>query len=102
MKNKLISVLTVVFLSISMFGCAATKSENDISVIEQIAQPLIIENKEEEPPQQANPVGVYEGSITITGAGVEPIKYEGIILIQQDGDKIRVVSTDSIREGAYE
>lgn len=95
MKNKLISILTVVFLSLSIVGCAA-ETENDIPVIEQIAQPLVIET-EDESPQEKNPVGVYEGTITITGPGVEDICYEGIILIHMDGDKIRITSTDSIR-----
>lgn len=95
MKKKLISVLTVVILCLSLVSCAAVTS-NDISEVQEITQPLIIESGDESP-QEKNPVGVYEGTITITGPGVEDICYEGIIMIQMDGDKIRIVSTDSIR-----
>ena len=101
MKNKLISILAVVFLSLSLVNCASDTDNvvysEEVSETQESPRPLIIEQESKESPQEKNPVGVYEGTITITGAGVEDICYEGIIMIQMDGDKIRIVSTDSIR-----
>ena len=90
----------MVLLTISLVGCATDK-ENDIytDVVTEVSEapnPLVIYSGSKSP-QEKNPVGVYEGTITITGAGVEDICYEGVIMIQMDGDKIRIVSTDSIR-----
>ena len=95
MQKKFISVLTVIFLSLSLVNCAVNNNEV-VSEEPKSPQPLILE-MENKSPQEDNPVGVYEGSITITGPGVEAVCYEGVVLIQMDGNKIRITSTDSIR-----
>ena len=86
MKNKICSVLIVLCLVGVMFGCA--KQTNDDKFV---PTPLVID------PQEQKPIGVYEGTIVITGAGTEESGYEGLILVTFDGDKIRITCTDAVR-----
>lgn len=80
-------------LVLCLYGCAEQPAEVEIKEV----QPLVVES-----PQEEAPIGVYEGTVTITGAGVEDICYEGLFLIQMDGDKMRVTATDAIRSNFNE
>lgn len=86
MKNKICSVLIILCLVGVMFGCAKQTNDDKFEPI-----PLIIE------PQEERPIGVYEGTIVITGAGTGEAGYEGLILITFDRDKIRITCTDAVR-----
>lgn len=88
MKNKICSVLIIICLVGVIFGCAKQTNEPDK---ESTPTPLIIE------PQEEKPIGVYEGTIVITGAGTGEAGYEGLILVTFDGDKIRITCTDAVR-----
>lgn len=88
MKNKICSVLIILCLTLGLISCAKQTNEPEE---EFTPTPLIIE------PQEQNPIGVYEGTIVITGAGTEEAGYEGLILITFDGDKIRITCTDAVR-----
>lgn len=88
MKNKICSVLIILCIVGVILGC--TKQTNDPEP-EFEPTPLIIEPKEEKP------IGVYEGTIVISGAGTGEAGYEGMILITFDGDKIRITCTDAVR-----
>lgn len=88
MKNKICSILIILCLTGILFGCAKQTSE---PVQNFEPTPLIIESQEEKP------IGVYEGTIVITGAGTDEAGYEGLILITFDRDKIRITCTDAVR-----
>lgn len=88
MKNKICSVLIILCLVGVMFGCAKQTNEPEE---EFTPKPLIIN------PQEQKPIGVYEGTIVIAGAGTGEAGYEGLILITFDGDKIRITCTDAVR-----
>ena len=96
MKNKICSILIILCLTLGLLGCP--KQTNEPEQVTQTvesehfeAKPLIIE------PQEKKPIGVYEGTIVITGAGTGEAGYEGLILIAFDGDKIRITCTDAVR-----
>ena len=88
MKNKICSILIIFCLTLGLLGCPKQTNESEP---EFEPKPLIIE------PQEYNPIGVYEGTIVITGAGTEESGYEGLILVTFDGDKIRITCTDAVR-----
>jgi hypothetical protein len=91
----------ILLLCFCLSGCSNVSDEvnkndvnNNIDIKKEVAEPLIIElNKDIEP---------LEGVITITGAGVEPVSYEGLLLIRHREDgKIEVIATDAIRDYFY-
>lgn len=86
MKNKICSVLIILCLTLGLLGCPKQTNDDKFEPI-----PLIIE------PQEERPIGVYEGTIVITGAGTGEAGYEGLILITFDGDRIRITCTDAVR-----
>lgn len=86
MKNKICSVLIILCLVGVMFGCKKQTNDDKFETT-----PLIIE------PQEQKPIGVYEGTIVIAGAGTGEAGYEGLILITFDDDKIRITCTDAVR-----
>lgn len=88
MKNKICSALIIICLVGAMFGCAKQTNEPEE---EFKPTPLIIE------PQEEKPIGVYEGTIVISGAGTGEAGYEGLILITFDCGKIRITCTDAVR-----
>ena len=98
MKNKLCSALIILCIVGVIFGCAKQTNEPVQATQEKTvesehfeAKPLIIE------PQEEKPIGAYEGTIVIAGAGTGEAGYEGLILITFDGDKIRITCTDAVR-----
>lgn len=48
------------------------------------------------------PIGIWEGTITIDGAGIEEICYEGLLFITKDGEKIHITATDAVRSNFNE
>ena len=86
MKNRICSVLIILCLIGILFGCAKQTNDDKFE-----PTPLIIN------PQEEKPIGVYEGTIVITGAGTGEAGYEGLILVTFDGDKIRITCTDAVR-----
>lgn len=86
MKNKICSVLIILCLTFGLLGCPKQTNDDTFE-----PTPLIIN------PQEQNPIGVYEGTIVITGAGTGEAGYEGLILVTFDGDKIRITCTDAVR-----
>ena len=88
MNNRICSILIILCLTLGLLGCPKQTNEPEP---EFEPTPLIIE------PQEENPIGVYEGTIVITGAGTGEAGYEGLILVTFDGDKIRITCTDAVR-----
>ena len=86
MKNKLCSVLAILCISGAIFGCA---EQTKVPATEP--EPLVIE------PSQWTPHGVYEGTIVISGEGIEDSGYEGIMYIEPDGKYIRISCTGAVR-----
>lgn len=89
MKNRLLSTLTVLCLSGILVGCAEQTNEPEGPVTEPI--PLVIEST------KWTPHGVYEGTIVISGEGIEETGYEGIMYIEPDGKYIRISCTGAVR-----
>lgn len=95
-KNKLYSTLAILCISGLIFGCAEQTKEpaaEPESQEEEITEPepLVIEST------KWKPHGVYEGTIVISGEGIEDIGYEGIMYIEPDGKYIRISCTDAVR-----
>lgn len=89
MKNRLCSTLIVLCMSGVIFGCAEQTKEPEGPVKEPV--PLVIEST------QWTPHGVYEGTIVISGEGIEDTGYEGIMYIEMDGKYIRISCTGAVR-----
>lgn len=89
-KNKLFSVLVVLCLSGFLSGCATEQTKESDQPIRE-PEPLVIEST------KWKPHGVYEGTIVISGEGIENIGYEGVMYIEPDGKYIRISCTDAVR-----
>ena len=97
MKNRICSTLAVIFLAASVFGCAEQTKEagQDAQEAEEAITepvPLIIE-----PQESWKPHGVFEGTVVISGEGMEDVGYEGVMYIEPDGKYIRISCTDAVR-----
>lgn len=82
MKNKILSILIILCLALGLLGCPKQTNEPEQ---ESKPTPLIIE------PQEEKPIGVYEGTIVITGAGTEEAGYEGRKVVMYAGDAEKMV-----------
>ena len=89
MKNRLSSALTVFCMSIIIFGCAEQTKEPEEPQREPV--PLVIESA------GWTPHGVFEGTVVISGEGIEESGYEGIMYIEPDGKYIRISCTEAVR-----
>ena len=95
MKNRLRSALIVLCMSVMLFGCAEqTKEPEELEpqgaeITEPV--PLVIEST------QWTPHGVFEGTIVISGEGIEDSGYEGLMYIEMDGKYIRISCTGAVR-----
>ena len=111
MKNKNFGVIEVILILIIViglvlifkpvitnliFGCAeqtkqpaAEPESQEAEITEPV--PLVIE------PTQWTPHGVFEGTIVISGEGIEDSGYEGLMYIEMDGKYIRISCTGAVR-----
>lgn len=94
MKIRLCSILVILCVSGFIFGCAERGKEyatepKEAEITKPI--PLVIEST------KWKPHGVYEGTIVISGEGIQESGYEGIMYIEMDGDKIRISCTEAVR-----
>lgn len=89
MKNRLCSTLIILCASAVICGCAEQTNEPEQPAKEP--EPLIIERHE------WIPHGVFEGTIVISGDGLEEAGYEGIMYVEPDGDKLRISCTGAVR-----
>lgn len=86
MKNRLCSALAILSMSGEILGCA---EQTKAPATEP--EPLVIEQA------QWTPHGVFEGTIVISGEGIEDSGYEGIMYIEPDGKYIRISCTEAVR-----
>lgn len=86
MKNRLYSALAVLCMSGLIFGCA---EQTKAPATEPV--PLVIESA------GWTPHGVFEGTVVISGEGIEETGYEGIMYIEPDGKYIRISCTEAVR-----
>lgn len=89
MKNRLCSALAIFCLAVIISGCTEQTKGSGEPAREPV--PLVIE------PTQWTPHGVFEGTVVISGEGIEETGYEGIMYIEPDGDKIRISCTGAVR-----
>lgn len=66
--------------------------EQTVTAEEFTPTPLVIETKKE-----PEPMGVYYGTVVITGQSIEGGGYEGLMFVTWDGEYIRVTCTDAVR-----
>jgi hypothetical protein len=90
-------LIAVIFGALSFCLYPKESAEVEQSQEVKVVQPLVVES-----PQEEAPIGVYEGTVTITGAGIEEICYEGLLFITKDGEKIHITATDAIRSNFNE
>ena len=96
MKNKLYSIAIILCMSGAIFGCAEQTKEYAAEPEPQEAEitepvPLVIESA------GWTPHGVFEGTVVISGEGIEETGYEGIMYIEPDGKYIRISCTEAVR-----
>ena len=97
MKNRLCSALAIFCLAVIISGCTEqTKGAEQAAAGSHTGEitepvPLVIE------PTQWTPHGVFEGTVVISGEGIEGTGYEGVMYIEPDGDKIRISCTGAVR-----
>ena len=96
MKRKLFSTSAVLCMFGLILGCTEQTKEPALESESQEAEiaepePLIIES------EKWKPHGVYEGTIVISGEGIEETGYEGIMYIEPDGKYIRISCTEAVR-----
>ncbi len=96
MKNRLYSILAILCLVTAMTGCTEQTKEPAVESEQQETdsmepEPLIIESG------KWKPHGVYEGTVVISGDGMEEVSYEGIMYIEPDGKYIRISCTEAVR-----
>lgn len=89
MKNRLCSALAIFCLAVIISGCTEQTKGAGEPAREPV--PLVIE------PTQWTPHGVLEGTVVISGEGIEGTGYEGVMYIEPDGDKIRISCTGAVR-----
>lgn len=89
MKNRLCSELTVLCMSVIIFGCAEQTKEPEEPVRDPV--PLVIESPD------WTPHGAFEGTIVISGEGIAETGYEGVMYIEMDGKYIRISCTGAVR-----
>ena len=105
LKDKIVNALVAGFYSICIIAILVAsvmeeekgkKEETTLNVEYQESEviepePLIIEST------HWIPHGVFEGTIVISGDGIESSGYEGIMYIEMDGNKIRISCTEAVR-----
>lgn len=99
MKNRLCRTLLVLCMSGVLSGCAEQTKEPEDPTVESEQHetdsiepvPLAIEST------QWTPHGSFEGTVVISGEGIEETGYEGIMYIELDGGRIRISCTDAVR-----
>lgn len=89
MKNRICSALTALCLTAALSGCAEQTKEPEPEITEPV--PLVIETHEWEPH------GAFEGTVVISGEGIEETGYEGVMYIEMDGGRIRISCTGAVR-----
>jgi len=89
MKNRLCSALAIFCLAVIISGCTEQTKKLEKPAREPV--PLVIETT------QWTPHGVFEGTIVISGEGIEDSGYEGIMYIEPDGKYIRISCTEAVR-----
>lgn len=72
-----------------IFGCAEQTNASEEPVKEPV--PLVIESA------GWTPHGVFEGTVVISGEGIEETGYEGVMYIEPDGNYIRISCTGAVR-----
>lgn len=88
----MVFVIAVV-LPAALYSAAKQTNETELAVEEYPEPtPLVIETEQED-----SPMGVYYGTVTIAGSGIEGVCYEGLILIGTDGERVRITCTDAVR-----
>lgn len=110
MKNKNFGVIEVILILIIVIGLALIFKPVITNLIfgcaEQTKEPEVPEPKEEKITEpvplviettQWTPHGVFEGTIVISGEGIEDSGYEGIMYIEPDGKYIRISCTEAVR-----
>jgi len=80
MKNRLCSELTVLCMSVIIFGCAEQTKEPEEPVRDPV--PLVIESPD------WTPHGAF---------GIAETGYEGVMYIEMDGKYIRISCTGAVR-----
>ena len=87
----MVFVIAVV-LPAALYSAAKQTNEPDAREEYPEPTPLVIETEQED-----SPMGVYYGTVTIAGSGIEGVCYEGLILIGTDGERVRITCMDAVR-----
>lgn len=95
MKNKVSILLCTLCVVGMMYGCRgeanrADSTDSSRSLEDVEVQPLVIDNT------SYDPSGIFYGDITICRPTSEDVSYEGLMMIEMDGDEIHIVCTDAV------
>lgn len=87
-----LSLCTTSVLYVSTVQTNEPAQEQTVTAEEFTPTPLVIET-----PEEPEPIGVYYGTVVITGQGIEGGGYDGLMFVTWDGEYIRVTCTDAVR-----
>lgn len=93
MKNGLFVALIVFFAFFCYLQLCNRTNKNPETLEAEVIdpEPLVIEST------RWTPHGVFNGTIVISGDGIDETGYEGIMYIEMDGGKIRISCTEAVR-----